>query len=269
MTDFNTTQSEARIEYFRNELAGLGLSEKESTIYLFLLLKGTPLGGTKIALGTMVHRQHVYNALLSLTERGLIEKVVYGKQFRYRASSPRELEKIERRRYLNVGLLTDELSKLSPLRHDQDFEVLVGERAIQQHQMDFVREAQEGETQHIIGGSADAFISLMGDLYSEMLEIQEKKNFVTYYIGNKSEDEQLTPYRASRVSFHAKLLPDIPNGFLQFTVRRNTVEFYSLTGSPPILYVIKSERVANNFRAFFEMFWMMAGDRMNSVNDSL
>ncbi len=252
-------ESQEKAEYLKRELIYTGLAEKEATIYLHLLERGMPIGGTKIAYGTDLHRQHVYTALAVLVEKGLVEKVVHGKQFRYRATSPREIEKIERRRYLHTGLLADELAKLSPLGHDQDFEVLVGERAIQQHQMDFVCEAEVGETQHIIGGSADLFITLMGDYYEEMLAIQEEKKFVTYYIGHKSEDAPLTPYRTSKVSFHAKLLPDIPKGFLQFTVRRNTVEFYSLTGTPPILYIIKSKRVANDFRSFFDMLWKMAG----------
>lgn len=246
-----------REKHLRSELSGTGLTEKESIIYLHLLKQGVSIGGTKIAYGTEIHRQHVYTALTSLISKGLVSKVSHGKQFRYRAAPPRELEKIERRKYLEIGLLADELAKLSPLGHDQDFEVLVGERAIQQHQMDFVHEARENETQHIIGGSASEFVTLMGDYYEEMLRVQESKGFVTYYIGHKDEDSPLSPYKKSKITFHAKLLPEMPKGFLQFTVRRGTVEFYSLSGKPPILYIIKSEKVAENFRMFFNMLWNM------------
>ncbi len=252
---FTTSSS---IPELQNELLALGLSERDASIYLHLLIQGTPLGATKIALGLSMPRQNVYLGIASLLEQGLIAKVPHGKQCRYQAEPPSALEKRARRTYVRASTVAETLLKISPLGHDQDFEVLVGERAIQQHQMDFVRDAEVGETQHIIGGSADEFITLMGDLYEEMLAIQEKKKFVTYYIGHKSEDAPLSPYRASKVSFHAKLLPDIPKGFLQFTVRRNTVEFYSLSGTPPILYIMKSERVANDFRAFFDMLWSMA-----------
>lgn len=251
----NMSEIENKKTYLKRELADLGLSERESAIYLCLLERGVDMGGTKIAIGTKMHRQHVYTALHVLIEKGLVEKMTHGKQFRYRAAPPQELEKIERRRYLRAGILADELSKMSPLGHDQDFEVLVGERAIQQHQMDFVRDAIEGETQYIIGGSAEEFIELMGERYEEMLAIQEKKKFITHYIGHQNEDAPLMPYKKSSITFKAKLLKEMPKGFLQFTVRRNTLEFYSLSGKPPILYVIKSARVADNYRAFFHMFW--------------
>jgi predicted transcriptional regulator len=247
--------------FYTNELVSLGLSERDAHVYLYLLRRGASLGGTKIALGTTLHRQHIYLSLENLIERGLVEKVTHGKQFRYKAVSPKEIEKMARRKYLQAGMLADELLKESPVGHDQDFEVLVGEKAIRQHQMDFVREAEEGETQYIIGGSAPEFIDLMGDDYDEMLRIQAQKKFVTHYIGHRSEQSSLTPYQEeSGINFYAKLLSEMPQGLPQFTVRRNTLEFYALSGTPQILYVIKSKHVADSYRAFFKMFWGMISE---------
>lgn len=243
--------------YFTSELVALGLTDKESLVYLYLLERGADVGGTKIAIGTKLHRQHVYSALAMLGEKQLVQKIPHGKQFRYRASAPDAVEKMTRRHHVRAGLLAEELKRISPLGHDQNFEVLVGETAIRQHQMDFVRGAEDGETQHIIGGSAPAFIELIGEDYTEMLRVQKSKNFTTHYIGHKREGEALQPYEASHINFQAKLLTEMPEGLPQFTVRRNTLEFYAISGSPQILYIIRSKQVAESYRAFFMMLWNM------------
>lgn len=236
------------------QLAEFGLTQNESRIYLALLSRGKALGGSEIARETAIHRQYVYVTLEKLIALGLVISVRHGARAIYRAAPPATLEKIARKKMGKVSDLVESLGKISTLDHEQDFEVIVGEQGIRDYQLEFVEHADEGETQYIIGGSAPEFIAILGTAYQKMILDQERKKFVTYYLGHQSEKDALGTYKKSRINFNAKLLPGIPEKMPQFTVRRNTVELYSFF-NPPILYVIKSKEVAEKFRLFFLTLW--------------
>lgn len=250
------TQKDIENPYIE-KLSALGFSKAESLIYLYLLERGSEIGVSKIAIGTKMHRQQVYMTLPSLLDQGVIEEIQNGNISKYQARSPQVLEKLARKKMVVTEDVVQELQKISKIGHEQEFEIFVGEKAIRNYQLEFVEKAQEGETQYIIGGSAPEFIALLGDSYAGMLATQEKKQFVTYYLGHQNEGEALTQYKKSRINFHERLLAGIPQKMPQFTVRRNTVELYSFF-NPPILYVIKSKEVSEKFHEFFMTLWEMA-----------
>ncbi len=236
------------------QLAEFGLTQNEARIYLALLSRGMALGGSEIARETTIHRQYVYVTLEKLIALGLVISVRHGARAIYRAAPPATLEKIARKKMGKVSDLVESLGKISTLDHEQDFEVIVGEQSIRDYQLEFVANADPGETQYIIGGSAPEFIAILGSAYQKMILDQERKKFVTYYLGHQSEKDALGVYKKSRINFNVKLLSGIPEKMPQFTVRRNTVELYSFF-NPPILYVIKSKDVAEKFRLFFLSLW--------------
>ncbi len=240
-----------------SKLESLGFSGNESKIYIYLLLRGESVLGSKIALMTGIHRQYTYVTLHKLINLGLVVKIQIGVHGKYKANPPSSIEKIARKKLDVAGQVAAELSKISTLDHEQEFEIIVGEKGIREYQMEFVRKAEKGETQYIIGGSAREFIAVMEDDYVEMLKIQEQKEFETYYLGKKTEGPNVSAYGTSKVKFHAMLLEKMPEKLPQFTVRRNTVELYSFF-NPPMLYVIKSKEVAEKFKDFFMMLWEMA-----------
>lgn len=236
------------------QLAEFGLDRDEARVYTVLLERGRPTGGTKIALASGISRQYVYKTLEKLIILGLVVPIKQGVRSSYKAAPPSTLEKIARKKLGKVNDLVESLGKISTLDHEQDFEIIIGEKAIREYQLDFVLNAVEGETQYIVGGSAPEFMAAIGDDYPQMLRDQEKKKFVTYYLGHKDESTAVSPYKQSTVTFNAKFIDGIPAKLPQFTVRRNTVELYSFF-NPPILYVIKSPEVAAKFKIFFQSLW--------------
>jgi sugar-specific transcriptional regulator TrmB len=80
-----------------DQLAAWGLSRAEAEVYVYLLQKAAPSGGSKIAIGTGLHRQYVYVALEKLINTGLVEAVSFGKHKKYKARSPLEIDKITRK----------------------------------------------------------------------------------------------------------------------------------------------------------------------------
>ncbi len=239
-------------------LESFGLSTHEAKVYVYLLERGGEVGGSKIAIGTGLHRQYVYLSLPRLIELGLVEEVPIGKLSKYKAHAPGELEKISKKRMLETEELVKELQKFSKVGHEQDFEIYVGAKAIQKYEYDWVHSVKEKENQYIIGGNTEGFAKMMGDTLNEYLVNETRKYITTYYIGGVREKEFYVPYISGRLDMKMRFLSNFPKGVVSHMVmRKNKVLFYSFV-EPALLYVIKSEVVSKNYEDFFMMLWSMA-----------
>jgi len=239
-------------------LTQFGLSETESKVYIYLLKRGSATGGSKIAVGTRLHRQYIYTALPHLIELGLVDQVPYGKLHKYVARAPRQLEKIAKKRLFETEEMVKELEKFSKVGHEQDFEVFVGERAIQLYESNWVKSVTEHEDQYIIGGNTKGFMEMMGETLDDYLIGESRRKITTYYLGHTSERELWEHSILSKNDLHAKFIDRLPTGVTHFVVRKDTIAFFSFI-KPPLLYVIKSPMVAQNYRDFFMMLWDSAG----------
>lgn len=240
-------------------LAGLvafGLSAPEARVYIYLLERGSEVGGSKIAAGAGLHRQYVYLALPRLIEEGLVEEVSRGKQHKYKARPPIEIEKIGRKRALQAGDLARELNLVSALGNEQDFEVIQGQRAIQQYEMQMLDELEEGAEECILGGASTAFADVMGDSLPEYLSVKNEKKIRVRYLGTESERAHYAENIGKYPNQEFRFMPDLPRGKTHLLVRPDSVAFYSFL-TPPLIYVVKSREIADHYRAFFTMLWEM------------
>ncbi len=246
-------------------LESFGLSSHEAKVYLYLLERGGEVGGSKIAIGTGLHRQYVYLSLPKLISFGLVEEVPVGKLSKYKACAPTEIEKIAKKKVLEAEDLVKELQKFSKVGHEQDFEMYVGAKAIQKYEYDWVHLVREKESQYIIGGNTQGFADMMGETLNEYLVNETRKYITTYYIGGTKEKEFYVPYISGRLDMHMRFLDRFPKGVVShMVIRKHKVLFYSFV-EPALLYVIKSEVVSKNYEDFFMMLWSMAeGDEMET-----
>jgi predicted transcriptional regulator len=236
-----------------------GLSKVEAEVYVYLLQRTGETGGSKIAVGTDLHRQYVYVALEKLTDKGLVEAVIFGKYKKYKARSPLEIEKITRKRNIATSDLVHELNKVSVIHHDQDFDVLQGVKQIQQFEMDYVFESESGEEEFIIGGHSKGFFDLMGDQLAEYIEEKERKTIKVHYLGSMDEKPIYEKNISSYGNQQYRFMSGLHEGVTHMVIRKNSVSFWSFL-TPPLVYVIKSETVASDYHKFFMMLWNMAGE---------
>ena len=254
-----TLKNEAGVEQpLVSQLAAWGLSRAEAEVYLYLLQKTGESGGSKIALGAGLHRQYVYIALEKLLAVGLVEAIPFGKHKKYKARSPFEIEKITRKRSVEASDLVRELDKVSAIHNDQDFEVLQGAAQIQQFEMDYVYEVESGSEEFILGGRSQGFTDLMGDSLEEYLDEKNKKLVKVKYLGNENERSLYAKYFGLYPNQEYRFMQSLPEGVIHMAIRKDTVLFFSFL-TPPLVYVIKSAAVANNYKQLFMMLWNMAG----------
>jgi predicted transcriptional regulator len=239
------------------QLGTWGLSRPEAEVYVYLLQKTVASGGSKIAAGTGLHRQYVYLALEKLLDLRLVETVAAGKHKKYKARSPLEIEKITRKRSIAANDLVQDLNKISAIHNDQDFEVLQGARQIQQYEMDYAYESEEGGEEFIIGGEAKGFREVMGEQLSEYLEQKNKKKIKVRYLGSMNEAEEYKKSIGFLPNQESRFMKDMPKGVTHMAIRKDSVLFFSFL-TPPLVYVIKSETVARDYKQFFLMLWNLA-----------
>lgn len=242
-------------------LVNFGFSRNESLIYIYLLHKGTETGGTKIAIGTGLHRQYVYISLPLLIKEGLVEEIKYGKQSKYKARPPHVLETIGRKKALVAGDLARDLNNISAIGNEQDFEVIQGKRAIQEYEFMYVKHATENDEEFIIGGaSSSVFVEIMGDTLKEYLEEKKKKKIKVKYIGTEDEKDFYQNSIGKFENQDSRFLKKLPKGKTHIVVRKESVSFFSFL-NPPLVYVLKSKEIADNYRSFFNMLWEMAEEQ--------
>jgi predicted transcriptional regulator len=251
------TDEEKQLQRAEGMLKSFGLTENESKVYVYLLEKGGEIGGSKMAAGAKLHRQYVYLALPRLLQLGLVEEMSHGKLSKYRAMSPLKIEKIAKKRVIEAEDLVKELQKFSKVGHEQDFEVFVGDKAIQKYEVAWVKGLKDREEQYIIGGNTKGFVETMGEALDEYLITESRKKITTYYLGHTSERGLWSETILSQNDLRARFMDTLPLGVSHFVVRKGHIAFFTFL-KPSLLYVIKSDVVAENYKQFFMMLWGMA-----------
>jgi sugar-specific transcriptional regulator TrmB len=257
MTLKNKDVTKTIVNPLLERLISFGFSHHEAAIYLYLLERGTDTGGSKIAIGTKLHRQYVYLALPKLIESGLVEEIPHGKQARYRAEAPQVIETLGRKKAIEASDLARELNLISNIGNEQDFEVIQGMRAIQQHEMGLVARADDLWECYIIGGGSIGYSKVMGEYLESHLDEMERKKLPIRYIGSASERPFYKDYIGRFENQEFRFLEKLPTGATHLVVRQDTVSFYTFL-NPPLVYVVKSKQIADNYHTFFDMLWEMA-----------
>jgi predicted DNA-binding transcriptional regulator len=251
---FETKKEESS---YVERLGLLGFSKAESLIYVYLLDRGMAIGVSKIAAGTKMHRQQVYMTLPSLLDQGVIESIEEGKVSKYKARPPRVLENVARRKMLLVDDIVNDLTKISKLDYEQEFEVVIGNKACQAFEISRLGAMKENEEQFVIGHDSDEYYDVMGDTYKKILApMLEKKKIVTYYLAPESQANRSSVVDP-RQTFKLRVMKKLKSGPLAVIVQGDLLVFF-INVNPVTMYVIKSKKVAEGYKEFFMMLWNMA-----------
>lgn len=234
-----------------------GLLHDEALIYLHLLKIGKETGVSKIAFATGIHRQYVHVVLQKLTDLSLVLRIREGARHKYKATPPSSLERIARKKFDAATDVVERLNHVSSLGYEQDFEVFVGDRQVKQYEFDFVANLKEEEIQYVISGASENFLSYFGDEYAILASGYREARLKTLYIGGSDEKESLERIKKMNPGFEYRVLSGMPNGVTSTVVRHDSFILYSLA-NPPLIYVIKSKKIAEEYKKYFDVLWRIA-----------
>ncbi len=130
------------MDYMREELKKLGLTEEEVNIYLLLLQKG-PLKVTRISKELSVARTTIYRFVTSLHEKGIISEIIQDYVKIYTPIAPENLPEILRNRIAEIESIVPKLQKIysKPLEKTEVF-VFRGKEGIKAVMNEIIKEAK-------------------------------------------------------------------------------------------------------------------------------
>lgn len=245
------------IEKYHKLLGVFGLTQNDTAVYVHLIKFGDPVAVGKISIGTGLHRQYVYNSIEKLQKLKLIEELKDGKRFKYRALPLYQIEKIAKD-YIEKGKeAVHELSLISAVKDEQDIEYYLGERKVMDFEENLIENLPENEVQYIIGGASEEFIRFFGKRYFEMAKVAKKKGLRSYFIGCEEERDWLGRAQKENPLFEFRILKNFPKTVVETVVRFDSVTIYNFA-KPPLVYVIKSKVISQDYKKYFNMLWEMA-----------
>lgn len=244
-----------------NELKHLGLSDKESAVYLAALELG-PSPVQDISHTAKVNRATTYVMIESLSTRGLISTFVKGKKRFYAAESPDRLISILEKRQNELDVKRKELEGVMPMLHAlfnaegakpqirylegvegletvrNVFEKLEGE-FVQIYSYDQIQASEE-----LIHGQGQHHVSLRHNKtpHRVLLVLDKEEGVTLPEMGNG--EFRILPFE--KFPIHGSV-----------TVRGNHVFLYSYK-SAILAVVIVSKEIAEVVRTLFELAWLGA-----------
>lgn len=248
------------------ELELLGLTEKESIVYIDLLQRATPTGTSKIVLATKLHGQYIYNALESLEEKSLVKHSIINGRKKFEANSPTRLKHLIDEKKSISDRVTNELLKLSNKTFEQSFEVYQGESSFINHELEMARSTPEEGFWYVISSRETKFVEIMGDSMQEFIDIAAKKKIKTKAIGIGEDVSWFIKAQEEFPGYEYKMLPGLKKGSASLVIRNGSVSFESFEPKP-LCYTIHNELVADNYKNLFEVLWSMIEEKENKKPD--
>ncbi len=236
-----------------DKLKSVGLTEKESSVYLALLPRHD-VGSSKIISATGLHSQFVYDALERLERLGLAKHVIQNGRKKFSPNPPMRLLSIIEEKRLAAQAIARELQDRYSGKHEQDFEVFQGESAFIAHQYDLLERAEPNSRVDAICGPSERFLFTFGP-EAEIYEKQRiEKGVAVRYIGAESQRERLTQMSRTRRLWEFRIFSGHSTGLVDTDIWPDNLTF-NIFGTPVLSFTITNKEVADGYREFFEALW--------------
>lgn len=241
----------------QKQLESIGLSEKESRVYLALLPR-RDVGSSKIITATGLHGQFVYDALERLEKVGLAKHVIANGRKKFSANPPLRLLSIVEEKRLAAQNIARQLQDRYSGKHEQDFEVFQGENAFLMHQFDMLERVEENQEALAICGPTERFLATLGEGETdEFEELRIKKGLRVRYIGMEPMRERLEEMAKWRKLWEFRIFPGQSTGLVDTDIWPDNITF-NIFGDPILSFTITNKTVAEGYKEFFESLWSLS-----------
>lgn len=246
-----------------NNLAKLGLTEKEARVYVYLVGRMQEVGSSKIVTATSLHGQYVYTALEALENKGLVKHVIKNNRKKWSANPPARITSLIEEKRMVANSVQDTLEKMFAHQVEQEFEVYQGEDQFVANEFQMIEDAEQNSYIDIIGGEGNTYAKLLGDdrlLYNEKSIV---KNINVRFIGTTEQKDYLEATKKSRAHFDFRIMPGYAESKVSTSIYPNHIQF-QIYGDPVLVFKIKSPEIAQNYRTFFESLWALCASTANA-----
>ena len=246
-------------ERLLKNLEKIGLTEKEARIYVYLVGRTLEVGSSKIVTATGLHGQYVYTALESLEGKGLVKHVIKNNRKKWSANPPARIESLIDEKRIVANEARDMLEKMFGHQYEQEFEVYQGEDQFVANELKMIEEAEKDSFIDIIGGGGDKFKETLGESHEFYDKKSIEKNIAVRYIGTGEQQNYLERVKGSRVNFDFRIMPKFNNSSVNTLIYPDQIQF-QIYGDPVLVFEIKNEQIARDYRTFFDSLWNLCGE---------
>lgn len=240
------------------KLEGLGLSEKESRVYL-ALLPYRDIGSSKLIRATGLHGQFVYEALAKLEAKGLARHVVQNGRKKFSANTPNRLLSLIEEKKLAANALAKELQSRYAGEREQDVEIFQGDSAFVAQQLELLRRQPDGVVINVIASETERYQATLEaeGAWDEYLRILREKKIKTRYLGSEKQRQRLqTLERTEQWTF--RILPGHATGLMNTDIWNDNITL-NIFGDPVLCITVTGKEIADGYREFFETLWNLSG----------
>lgn len=244
----------ANKELLKN-LEQLGLSDKESRVYLALLPR-QDTGTSNLIRATGLHGQFVYQALERLEELGLAKHVVQSGRKKFSAGSPERILSLVDEKKLAAQSVVRQLKEQFAGKHEQSFEVFQGDSAFVAHEFALLEACPEGSSIDILAGNGDKYIEIFGPELNEYERIRIEKQVRLRYISMSGNPNYLKIMAQTRPFFEYRVLPQSAPE-VDTDIYGDKINFM-IYGDPVVAFTFTNKKVAEGYKGFFEVLWNLS-----------
>lgn len=239
------------------KLEGLGLSEKESRVYL-ALLPYRDIGSSKLIRATGLHGQFVYDALAKLETKGLVRHVVQNGRKKFSANTPNRLLSLIEEKKIAAQALAKQLQSRYAGEREQDVEIFQGDSAFVAQQFELLKRQPEGSTIDVIASETERYQATLEaeGSWDEYLRILREKNIKTRYLGAEKQRTRLQALEKTQ-QWTFRILPGHATGLMNTDIWHDNITL-NIFGNPVLCITVSGKEIANGYREFFETLWSLS-----------
>ncbi len=239
-------------------LSEVGLTERESKVYLALLETGLTTTGPLVK-KSGVPNSKIYEILESLQNKGLVSWIIKSKTKYFQASDPKKILTIFREKEKEIENLLPVLeARQKKVEEKQFVELYEGSKAIFAFLNNLMADAKKGENYFSFSLGKEHEDKKVEIFYKNFGTKREKKGLVVKILANKETKKIFRKVYSDRIWFLKKIVRftgfNFPQGIVIFrdhTVMMNWTE-------NPIAIHIHSKKTAKQYERFFKDLWKTA-----------
>ena len=240
---------------FEGHLKDLGFSQNEAKVYLALLETGSSNVG-KIARKSKVHRTNVYDALESLTKKGLVSCVLKENVKFFEAIDPENLINLLKEKENKLNLIMPYLK----LRHTEKKEIVRSYEGVQAVRNIFNNFLTYKKPIYTYGVPKEAVQQLTKHFMAQYHKKRIANKIWMLHIYNEDVPDRIAllnklPYTG------AKYLPKESSSVASTRVCGDEVVITHYTNKPTITILIKNKELAETYKKYFCYLWKISSPK--------
>ena len=244
------------------KLENIGLTKGEIKVYEALLILGESTK-TPIANKSGISPGKIYDVLNRLTKKGLVSVIKKGNIQNFKAASPNQLknfvkkkkEKIEQEERIVQDIMPILISKFKEHQKEENAEIYYGWKGLQTIYDEITEELSKGDIDYAFGATKGENPSKTLDFFSKFNQRRYEKGIKLKIIYNLEDKEFAKKYLSNKKLDEVRYLElQTP---AEINISKSKVIILILSDNPMGI-VIRSEKVANSFKQYFDKMWGIA-----------